>query len=128
MKKFTALAITAIAVFMFTPQQAEAQHFNRGFGGPAFGGSGFSISIGSGIGPRFGGGFGPTFGGGFGPAFVGGFNPAFGINRGFGGGFAGPAIYRSVPVNSFYRGGFNSGFHRGGGFHYGGGVRRGCGW
>jgi hypothetical protein len=124
MKKLTAIAIAAIAMFMFAPQSAEAQ-FHRGFGGPGFGGSGFSISIGNGFGPGFGN-FGPRFGPGIGPAF----GPAVGFNRGFGVGFGGP-IYRPVPVNSFYRGGFNNGFHggfhRGGGIYYGGG-RRGCGW
>jgi hypothetical protein len=117
MKKLTAVAIAAIAMFMFTPQQAQAQ-FHRGFGGPGFGGSGFSISVGRGFGPGFG-----SFGN---------FGPGFGLNRGFGVGFVNPTIHRTVPFNSFYRGGFNQGFHggfnRGGGFHYRGGGRRGCGW
>jgi hypothetical protein len=114
MKKLIAVMFAVAAMTFLTSSSAEAQHFNRGFGG--WGGSGISFSVGRG-------GFGP----GFGPAF--GFN-SFGINSGFVG--VGPGFYRArpvyrVPVHSGFR---HSGFYRGGGFHGGGfyGGRRGCGW
>lgn len=114
MKRFAAITIAAIAMFMQSPQQAEAQHFHRGFGGPGWGGSGFSISVGQRFGPSFGPGF------------------NHGWNRGFQPGFVNPGFYRPVPVNAFYRGGFGPGFHggfnRGVGIQYGRGHRPGCGW
>lgn len=114
MKKFTTFFVAAVVMLIFTSQSAEAQHFNRGFAGPGWGGGGISINVGRGIGPAIG----PTFG------------QPFGSNRRVG--FVNPPIYRSIPVNSFYRGGFNSsfnrGYNRGVGFQYGRGYSRGCGW
>jgi hypothetical protein len=112
MKKLVAVLFAVAAMTFLTSSSAEAQHFHRGFGGPGWGGSGFSVSIGRG-------GFGP----GFGPSF--GYN-SFGFNSGFVG--VGPGFYRArpvynVPVYSGYR---HGGFYRGGGVVYGG--RRGCGW
>ena len=115
MKKLVAIVIAAVGIFMLTPQSAEAQHFNRGFVGPGWGGSGFSISVGRGFGPAFG------------PSFA----PGVGIqawNRGFNPGFVNPGFYRPIPLNSFYRGGIQPGFNRGVGIQYGRGFRPGCGW
>lgn len=113
MKRLTAILFAVAAMTFLTSSSVDAQHFNRGFGGPGWVGSGLSVSFGRG-----------GFGHGFGPAF--GYN-SFGFNSGFVG--VGQGFYRSrpvyrVPVHSVYRQG---GFYRGGGF-YGGGRGRGCGW
>ena len=115
MKRALGLAVAAVAMFMFTTQSTEAQHFHRGFAGPGFGGNGFSISVGRNFGPAFGPGL-----------------HFQSFNRGFHPGFVNPGFYRPLPVQSFYRGGIHSGFHgnvyRRGGFYARPGFRPGCGW
>ena len=114
MKKIVLTVVACVTFFMLHTNQADAQHFNRGFG-PGWGGSGFSISIGNGVG------FGPGFGVGHG--FHSGWNRGF--NPGFHPGFyRAPTIYRAPVYRVPVYGGFNRGF----GVQYGRSFNRGCGW
>lgn len=114
MKRFAAICVASLAMFWLAAEDAQAQHFHRGFA-PGWGGSGVSISIGRGIHPGF---VGSSFG------------PRYGWNQGFGVGFVNPPIYRAIPRQSFYRGGFppvyRSGFYQSFGVY--GGRAPGCRW
>ncbi len=110
MKKLAAITGVFVAFILLSANQAEAQHFHRGYGPGWGGGSGFNISIGNGAA------FGPGFNRAYGPAFYGGWNQ----------GFAQPGFYRPAPI---YAAGYRyGGFNRGADNYNGRSYRPGCGW
>ena len=110
MRKLATITGAFVAFILLSANQAEAQHFHRGYGPGWGGGSGFSVNIGNG----------PGFGHAYGRS---GFHG--GWNRGFQPSFYRPAPIYAAPIVTGYR---YNGFNRGVGVNYGRGYRSGCRW